>query len=409
MHRNIVVPHCPPTGIAPSTANAAPDGRHLTFAARGMSSGPWFIATRFGPVDSVGFDPVVPLDKRRGLADTPGRLAATQPEERSVRMIFLMDPLDGVHRHKDTTYAFMIEADRRGHEVYYLPLSGLSLEEGRLWFAVEWVRPTPQGPAPAERLGAVRMPAEDADVLFIRTDPPFDANYLTQTWLLDHAPEGLLVVNNPAGVRTVNEKIWALRFGDLVPPSLVTRSVREAELFLARHGKVVAKPTDGFGGKGIFVLERGGTNARVAFETLTGDGATYILVQAYVEEATVGDKRILLLDGEPLGALLRVHGDDDHRNNFFAGGRPETADITGRDLEIVKTLQPHLRALGLFFVGIDVIGEWLIEVNVTSPTCLQEMNRLYDVQLERKVLDAIEARVEEQRGAPSAMTDNAGG
>ena len=319
-------------------------------------------------------------------------------------MIFLMDPLERVHRHKDTTYVFMIEADRRGHEVYYLPLAGLSLEEGRLWFSVERVRPTPEGPAPAERLGVERLSAEEADVLFIRTDPPFDANYLTHTWLLDHAPRGLLVVNDPAGIRTVNEKIWALQFREWVPPSLVTRSVQEAEAFLVRHGKVVAKPTDGFGGKGIFVLERGGSNVRVAFETLTGDGQTYMLVQAYVAEASVGDKRILLLDGEPLGALLRVHGEDDHRNNFFAGGRPEAAAITDGDMRIIEALRPHLRALGLFFVGIDIIGDRLIEVNVTSPTCMQEMNRLYGGQLERSVLDAIELRVRDERGEPSVVS-----
>lgn len=322
-----------------------------------------------------------------------------------LKMLFLMDPLEGVHRQKDTSYVLMIEADRRGHEVYFVPLEGICLEEGRVWFDAERVRPTPDGETVAERMGRVRLPADDADVLWIRTDPPFDANYLTHTWLLDQAPSSLLVLNNPTGIRTVNEKIWALQFDALVPPSLVTRSVEDAIRFLARQGKVVAKPTDGFGGKGVFVLDHEDSNARVALETLTDHGATYIIVQRYIPEATVGDKRILVLEGEPLGALLRVHGESDHRNNFFAGGRPEAAALSDRDREIVEAVRPGLRELGLFFVGIDVIGDALIEVNVTSPTCLQEMNRLYDVTLERTVLDAVEARVQEQRGESSNRID----
>ena len=320
-----------------------------------------------------------------------------------MNFLFLMNPLESVQRLKDTTYAFMIGAVRRGHRVYYVPLDGVSLLDGGLQFDVEEVAPTPEAVAPFERRGVRRMAAGEADALFIRTDPPFDAKYLIHTWLLDHAPPGLYVMNDPAGVRAVNEKVWALQFTDLVPPSLVTQSAELARVFLAEHEVVVAKPTDGFGGQGVFVVRDGEPNTNVILETLTDKGQDAIIVQRFIPEAEAGDKRILLLAGEPLGAVLRLHGKEDHRNNFFAGGQPHPAELTDLDREIIDELAPHLRALGLAFVGIDVIGDYLIEVNVTSPTCLQEMNRLYSVRLEDRVVEYVEQQVQSRRG-PSSQT-----
>ncbi len=322
-----------------------------------------------------------------------------------MKMLFLMDPLEGVNPLKDTTYALMIGAARRGHETFYLPKDGISLHLGALVFDVEAVTATPDGEALFERQGAERLKGSEVDVVFIRTDPPFDAGYLHHTWLLDHAPDNLFVINNPSAVRTVNEKIWALQFTDLVPPSLVTQSIAEATAFLAEQGKIVAKPTDGFGGKGVFIVGQGDTNAGVVFETLTDDGKQAMIAQAYVPEAKVGDKRILLLNGEPLGAVLRVHSKEDHRNNFFAGGKAVATEITDHERAMIEVLRPHLVRMGLYFVGIDVIGDYLIEVNVTSPTCLQEMNSLYTVRLEDRVLDFVEDRVKEQRGNASSNKD----
>ncbi len=318
-----------------------------------------------------------------------------------MNFLFLMDPLESVHRLKDTTYAFMTGAARYGHTVHYLPLDGISLLDGRLHFDAEEVVPTPDGPELFERKGAAPMLDDAADALFIRTDPPFDENYLVHTWLLDHAPASLVILNDPAGIRTVNEKIWALRFTHLVPPSLVTPSEERARAFIAEHGTVVAKPTGGHGGKGVFVIREGEPNANVILETLMKKGREAVIIQKYVPEAVAGDKRILLLAGEPLGAVLRLHGEEDHRNNFFAGGTAHPAELTDLDREIIDTLAPHLRALGLAFVGIDVIGETLIEVNVTSPTCLQEMNRLYTLQLEDRVIEYVERQVQLKRGTQS--------
>ncbi len=310
-----------------------------------------------------------------------------------MKFLFLMDPLETVHPHKDTSYALMIGASRRGHDVFYLAADGITLLDSRLHFDAEEVVPTPGEPELFSRKEEKRLEGGEVDAVFIRTDPPFDAPYLTRTLLLDQAPPNLYVINSPSGVRTVNEKIWALQFTGLVPPTLVTQSLSRARDFLAEHGKAAAKPTDGFGGKGVFILQDGDPNTNVIFESLTQGGKKAMIVQKYIPEAAAGDKRILLLNGEPLGCLLRLHGADDHRNNFFAGGSAHPAEVTVVDRKIIDTLAPHLRNLGLGFVGIDVIGDCLIEVNVTSPTCLQEMNRLYDVQLEDRVIEFVEKEV----------------
>jgi glutathione synthase len=266
-----------------------------------------------------------------------------------------------------------------------------------LWFDVTEVIPQVNPEAPFSIVQSLRLPQNDVDAVFIRTDPPFDAEYLMNTWLLDLLPTSIPVINRPAGIRNVNEKLWTTQFTDLVPSTLVTRSRNHFKDFLARHGEVIVKPTDGFGGTGIFRVRHGDTNASVIFETMSQHGALELIIQDYVPAAEVGDKRIILLDGEPLGAILRVHGDDDHRNNFFAGGRPEATTITENDQRIIDTLAPHLKRLGLHFVGIDVIGDYLIEVNVTSPTCLQEINAVDGGHHERTVIERIEKMVHDGR------------
>lgn len=314
-----------------------------------------------------------------------------------------MDPLETVNPKKDTTYRFMVGAARRGHEVVYVPKDGISLDGGDVRFDGQRVVPqAPESGALFDHLGEIRLTGDEVDAVFIRTDPPFDATYLMHTWLLDHLPERVFVMNDPTGVRTVNEKIWALQFQDLVPDTVVTPRIERLACFLEKHVRIVVKPTDGFGGEGVFLVGQNDSNAGVIFETLTDHGRRAVIAQSYVPAAEIGDKRILLLDGEPLGALLRVHAEDDHRNNFFAGGSAQATDMTARDRVIIKRLAPRLRELGLHFVGIDIIGEFLIEVNVTSPTCLQEINGLYDLQLEDRITSFVEAKVAERRGVPSA-------
>ncbi len=316
-----------------------------------------------------------------------------------MNLVFLMDPLETVIYHKDSSFILMLGACHRGHRVFYLPKGGISVENGRVSFLAEEVVAQANPDQPFLRTEPRRLSDTEVDAVFVRTDPPFDADYLSHTWLLDLLPARILVVNEPRGLRTVNEKIWALRFPDLLPPSLLTRDLSRYQEFLKRHQAVVVKPTDGHGGAGVFVVRDGDTNASVVFETLSGHGSREVVVQQFVPAADAGDKRILLLDGEPLGAVLRVHGEGDHRNNFFAGGTPHSARITPRDQVIIDRLRPSLRELGLYFTGIDVIGDYLIEVNVTSPTGLQEVNRLDGVALEERVIAFVEERVRARQGA----------
>lgn len=305
-----------------------------------------------------------------------------------MKFIFLMDPLHTVNIKKDTTYAFMIESHRRGHQIFYLKKSGITLKD-QLFFDVEEVIPTQKKENPFIPKGKVTLSESEADVLFIRTDPPFDERYITNTWLLDRA-QHIKIVNNPTGVRTVNEKIWATQFKELIPTTIISASISTLKEFLSEHKKIVLKPTNSFGGQSIFILEEQNPNLNVILELVTQKETTHTIAQRYIPEATIGDKRILLLNGDPLGAVLRVHSKDDHRNNFMAGGNAVKTDITDREYTIIETLKPHLETLGLFFVGIDIIGDYLIEVNVTSPTCIQEMMVLDNKNLTALVIDAIE-------------------
>ena len=307
-----------------------------------------------------------------------------------MNIVFLMDQMFTIKKEKDTSFAFMEGAAKRGHAVFYLNRDGLSLHHGELHARVLRVQPDRAASPPFQIFEGTVLSGSQIDAVFIRTDPPFNQEYLLHTWLLEHLPKTTPVINRPSGIRTVNEKIWAMQFTDLQPTGLLTQHYDDAAQFLAEHGRAIMKPTDGFGGMGVFDVRQDDSNARVIFETLSNHGSNHVIIQQHVPEAATGDKRILLLGGEPLGAVLRVHGQEDHRNNFFAGGRPQPTEITERDLQIIGVLRPYLRELGLYFVGIDVIGNFLIEVNVTSPTCLQEMNAIYGRTLEDEVIRYIE-------------------
>ncbi len=310
-----------------------------------------------------------------------------------MKFVFLMDPLEAVKFEKDTSLMLMLGAKRRGHSLYFLPQGGIFLKEGQVYFKVTPVVPQSFKKKPFVLDSPLVLFELEVDAVFVRTDPPFDEQYLLDTWLLDRLPARVAVINHPGGIRTVNEKLWAIQFTSLVPPTLVTRQREKILGFLKKYTEVIVKPTDSFGGSSIFYIKKGDKNTHVILETLTRQFKRYIIAQKYIPAAKKGDKRILLLNGEPLGVLLRVHAPDDHRNNFFAGGHPEKAVITARDKKIISVLKPHLQKLGLYFVGIDIIGDYLIEVNVTSPTCLQEMNRLYNQRLEEKVIEFAERLV----------------
>ncbi|MDA0991483.1 MAG: glutathione synthase [Verrucomicrobia bacterium] len=313
-----------------------------------------------------------------------------------MKMLFLMDPLESVDFYKDTTFAFMQGAEARGHEVYFLPADGISLDGNRVRFRAQPVTPR-EDPDHLFDVQPFETLTDDAvGAVFIRCNPPFDAQYLMNTWLLEPLVDRVAILNDPRGIRGANEKLWAMQFPQLMPPTLVTSSRGEFDAFLAREKAIVAKPTDGFGGLGVFQVRQGEANASVIFETLSDKGRRHIVLQGLVPEAANGDKRILLLNGEILGAVLRVQAGADHRHNFFAGGKPQPTAITEHDRNIAATLKPHLLAQGLTFVGIDVLGQSLIEVNVTSPTCLQEINRLRGERLELKVIEFAEGLATER-------------
>ncbi len=314
-----------------------------------------------------------------------------------MNFLFLMDPLEAISYEKDTSFILMLGCYFRNHRVFFLPRGGIVVKDGVLFFKVTEVIPQKDRFQPFVKKDSHVLSQNDIGVIFIRTDPPFDEGYLLDTWLLDRLPKRIPIINSPSGIRTANEKLWAMQFTALIPKTIVTRDKKDFLSFLDQEKDIIIKPINLYGGSSIFHIQKGDLNANVTFETLSHNGTKEVILQKYIKEAKTGDKRILLLDGEPLGAILRVHSPKDHRNNFFSGGKPKAVDITASDRKIINVLKPHLRSLGLFFVGIDIIGSFLIEVNVTSPTCLQEMNAFYGKSLEYQVIAFAESLVKKNR------------
>ncbi len=311
-----------------------------------------------------------------------------------MRHLFVMDPIERVQIHLDSTFALMMEAQRRGHEVLYAQVDDLYYRAGHSWALA---RPATLRAVQGEH-AALGLPAEvglhDVDVVWMRKDPPFHMGYIFNTYLLDQAvADGTLVVNAPAGLRAFNEKAWAMRFPELIPTSLITESQARIRALVEELGAIVVKPLDGNGGEGVFVVRADDPNIGVILETSTRHGARKILAQRYLPEAKQGDKRILLVDGVAVGACLRVPTGVDHRGNLHVGAKVVPSALTARDQEICDTIGPHLEAAGQVFVGIDVIGGWLTEVNVTSPTCIHEINAFDGICVEALTLDAVAARL----------------
>jgi glutathione synthase len=315
-------------------------------------------------------------------------------------MAFVMDPVESESFTASTTLVLMLEAQRRGHEVLYVAPSDLGVDSGR---AVAWATPIllkreGQG-GRVERLESRRVLLDDeVDVVFQRQDPPVDARYIVPTQILGTCTRSL-VLNRPTSVLAYNEKLLALHFRDLMPESTVSRKISDLLAFMdAMGGEMIVKPLDGKGGEGIFHLVAGERNISSTLEQITAFEGRWVMAQRYLPGIRQGDKRILLMEGEPLGAVLRVPADHEVRANFHAGGRAAAAEIDAGDRVIVDRLAPLLRAEGLFFVGIDVIGGLLTEINVTSPTGVQEINALNGVRLEERLVDRVEAlRAEEVR------------
>jgi glutathione synthase len=316
----------------------------------------------------------------------------------ALRFLFIMDPIERVLPDKDTTFVFILESLERGHEVFYAQVEELFLDRGMPHVVArraEVFRPDRPG-SPHCRLFEERSePLTWFHAVFMRKDPPFDLRYFFATHVLGLADASqTLVLNDPRGLREANEKLYALHFPAVVPPSLVTGRIERLKSFMEElGGEMIIKPLDGCGGAGVFHLHRGDRNLNAILETATDNGKRMIMAQRYLPEVRRGDKRLILLDGEPLGAVLRVPREDEHRGNIHVGGAVLKAGVTARDREICATLALRLHADGLYFVGLDIIGDWLTEVNVTSPTGVQEINSLDGVRLEKNVIDFVEGRV----------------
>ena len=309
-------------------------------------------------------------------------------------LIVVMDPIGSIKIAKDSTFAMLLEAQRRGHRLHYVAPDGLGLSDGaaQAWMAPLTVRDHPRdwfglGPASLCTLGP-------GQVVLMRKDPPVDAEYLHDTQILGLAQRaGTLVVNDPQGLRDMNEKLAALEFPQCCPPTLVSRDHAALKAFVAEHLDAVLKPLDGMGGRSIFRVRAGEANLNVILETVTGGGRQLAMAQRYLPEIADGDKRILLVDGDPVDyCLARIPQGDEFRGNLAAGGLGVGRPLSDRDRWIAQQIGPEMKRRGMLFVGLDVIGDWLTEVNVTSPTCIRELDAQFGLNIAGMLFDAIESR-----------------
>lgn len=309
-----------------------------------------------------------------------------------------MDPLDSINIAGDSTFALMLSAQARGHRLFHYTAEDLNYAAGRVWTAAH--------PVTVQRVQGDHFSfgdpvcldlGEEADVILMRQDPPFDLGYITATHLLERIADRTLVVNDPDSVRNAPEKIFVLDYPQFMPPTLITRSVDEARAFLAEHGAIVVKPLHGNGGKAIFKIDSDGANLSSLIEVFNTAYREPHMVQAFLPDVAKGDKRIVLVDGKVAGAVNRLPGEGEIRSNLAVGGSAAKTELTAEEQEICAVLGPELRRRGLLFVGIDVIGgKWLTEINVTSPTGIVAIDRFNGTDTSAMIWDAIERKVAER-------------
>ncbi len=329
--------------------------------------------------------------------------------DKTMRLGVVMDPIESITPKKDSTLAMLLEAMRRGADIHYMRQGDLRLLGGK---ALASASPLEVRDSPEDwySLGEAREIAlGELDVILMRKDPPFNMEYIYSTYILERAETaGALVVNRPRALRDMNEKAYTAWFSDCAPTSLITRSIPELKRFLREQQDVVVKPLDGMGGRSVFVVRKGEKNANVIFETLTDSERRYCVAQKFIPEISAGDKRILLVDGEPVPcSLARIPPADDNRGNLVMGATGEGRELSERDRRICERVGPVLRDNGVVFTGIDVIGDYLTEINVTSPTGIRELDRLFDLNIAGLMFDAIETRL--GRGRRARAGDGRGG
>jgi glutathione synthase len=309
----------------------------------------------------------------------------------TLKIGIVMDPIESITPYKDSSFAMLLEAERRNAEIHYMQQHDLRLLSGRSLGDSQRLHVTDDNADWYELGASENIELGSLDAILMRKDPPFDMEYVYTTYILDRAREaGALIVNHPQALRDMNEKAYTAWFPECTPETLITRSMNDMRAFLAEHEKIVAKPLDGMGGKSIFAIEKGDKNANVIFETLTDDGQKFAMAQVFVPEIKAGDKRILLIDGEPVPySLARIPSGDDHRGNLVMGATGVGQELSAVDRSICERVGPVLRDAGVLFAGIDVIGDYLTEVNVTSPTGIRELDKQFDLNIAGQLFDAI--------------------
>ena len=309
-----------------------------------------------------------------------------------MKIAFQMDPIGSVNINADSTFRIAEEAQARGHELFYYAPDQLAFDQGRLTARGYPMQVQRVADTPAILGDMVTVDLADFDVIWLRQDPPFDMHYITTTHLLDLVHPKTLVVNDPFWVRNFPEKLLVLKFTDLTPPTMIARDIDNLRAFKDQHGDIIVKPLYGNGGAGVFRLTQDDRNLSSLFELFTGFSREPLIAQKYLPAVTQGDKRVILIDGEPIGAINRVPAAGETRSNMHVGGRPEKVELTERDREICAAIGPVLREHGQIFVGIDVIGDYLTEINVTSPTGIQELERFDGINVAEKIWQVIEAK-----------------
>ncbi|WP_298773216.1 glutathione synthase [uncultured Shewanella sp.] len=312
-----------------------------------------------------------------------------------IKLGIVMDPISDINIKKDSSFAMLLAAQARGYQLFYMEMKDLAMINGQARANMSALTVTPDTNNWYQLEEAQDCPLADLDVILMRKDPPFDTEFIYATYMLERAEEqGVLIVNKPQSLRDANEKLFTAWFAEFTPETLVTRDEKRIRDFYEQKGDIILKPLDGMGGSSIFRVKKADPNLGVIIETLTNHGQEYAMVQAFIPDITAGDKRILVIDGEPVPySLARIPQQGETRGNLAAGGRGVAQPLSNSDWHIAKTLGPELKKRGLIFVGLDVIGDKLTEINVTSPTCIKEIEAAFDVDITGMLMDAIEARL----------------
>jgi len=315
--------------------------------------------------------------------------------DKSFRLGIVMDPIENIVPKKDSSLAMLLEAERRNYEIQYMLQSDLKLLAGKA-IAQTTILSVEDNLEKWYKFGEQQqVNLDELDVILMRKDPPFDMEYIYTTYILERAEiNGTLIINKPSSLRDMNEKIYTAWFSDCSPLTLVTRSMNEIKQFVKTHKKIVIKPLDGMGGKSIFVVHHTDKNTNVIIETLTDYGTKFAMAQIYIPEIKEGDKRILLIDGEPIPyCLARIPSAQDNRGNLVMGARGKGKKLTDQDIQICKKIGPVLKENGIVFCGIDVIGDYLTEINSTSPTGIRELDRNFNLNISGMLFDEIEKKL----------------